>query len=163
MDFQKIKEEIKNNPVCFLYLVKPDNKFKIIIKGDRQSEVKEKLVEIYNDNPNKFGPDDYFILAKLTFHTGQKLAQGGPLSVIFHHYAVDNNTLKNTMYIKNYKYKKLHSVIGGTVWFSKKWLEEFGWSYEYIDNLINRLITGKETLNLMITNNYHPKFTKKLK
>ena len=89
------------------------------------------------------------------------MAQGGPLSAIFTAYAIDNNKLTNTMEIKNYKYKQHHKFIVGPVWFGKKYLEEFGFNYEYLDNIVDKLVSGKVKLNTMITNDYHPKFTKK--
>jgi hypothetical protein len=155
----EIKKEIKSKPICFVYQIK-SKKFKLVIKADKKSEAKKDLLNLINKK--KIKPDDYFILMKLTFHSGTRFGQAGVLAAVLSVYKVEDGILKNMMNVKDEKYDYVGRNMIGPVWFKKYWLEENGWSYKYLDNIVNRLITGKANIIKIAPTSYNAEFLKKI-
>lgn len=151
----EIKKEIKNNPICLIYHIK-SKKYKIVVKADKKSEAKNELIKLINKK--KIKNDGYFLLLKLTFHTGTSFGQGGVLSAVLSAYGIENGILKNVNNIDNKDFWQVGLNMVGPVWFKKKWLEDFGWSYKYLDNIIEKLIMGKAKINKIGATIYNVEF-----
>ena len=149
----EIKEQIKSNPISWVYKITSANDYKLVFKTNGKNEAKQKIKEIYGDK--KLDDSTYFIICKITFHSGTKFAQGGPIATNFDAYVFDDNKLINVMKIESNAYTKLENI-KGIVWFDKLFLEKKGWDYKYIDNIIKKLIKGNFTLIQKTV--YHVKF-----
>lgn len=152
----EIKKNIKENPRTFVYSVSPSKKIKMIIKTDGKKEAKDKLIKMINKK--KVKTDGYFMLLKITSHTGTKWGQGGPIAVIIDLYYIYDNKLKNVNSPPALKFKKEGGVMTGAVWFTKLFLETHGWNYNYLDNIISRLVNGKSILEKLATIKYNVEF-----
>ena len=151
-----IKEQIKTKPISFVYKVSSPTDFKLIFKTNGKNESKQKIKEKYFNK--KLDESTYFIICKITFHSGKKFSQGGPIAANFDVYALENNKpnkLVNIMKAESNKFTHLENI-KGIVWFDKLFLEKKGWDYKYIDNIIKKLIKGK--LVLIQRTLYHVKF-----
>lgn len=151
----EIKKSIKENLRTFIYYVDAKKNINMIIKANGKNEAKNKLIELINNH--KVKTDGYFLLLKITSHTGTKWGHGGPIVVLIDLYYVYDYLLKNVNVPPSLKYKK-GCVMTGAVWFTKYFLENKGWKYEYIDNIVNRLVSGKSILEKLLTTEYHVKF-----
>lgn len=136
--YENIRDKLKKNKYI-IYLVK-NNNFKLILK---HSGTKKELIDILVNKYKKEFHNNHFICYKFSFHTGTKPLQGGPLSVSI-------SSLKNEI-VNN---KNIH----GKVWFQRKYLEKFGWSDLYLDNMTKKLITGKVDLLPLVVNMYNVYF-----
>ena len=163
-NIEDIKKYIKEMGTTLLYKVnQKDKTYMLIDKGNGKKELTNKLINLLSSNKIEYTEDDYFVITKLTFHSGDKLGEGGVIACLITNYAVYNGKLTNTMDIPNYKYKKLHKDASGSVWFGEKYLEKFGFTYEYVNNIINKISNGNIKLNKLIPNDYYPNFVKDLK
>jgi hypothetical protein len=151
----EIKKEIKNKPICFVYQIK-SKKFKLVVNANKKSEAKYNLLELINQRKIKTG--DYFILMKLTIHPGTQIGQGGVLAAVLSVYKVEDGILKNMMNVKDEKYDYVGRNMICPVWFKKYWLEENGWSYKYLDNIIDKLITEKVVIKKIAPTAYNVNF-----
>jgi hypothetical protein len=152
----EIKKSIKDNLRTFIYYIDAKKNINMIIKANGKNEAKNKLIELINNH--KVKTDGYFMLLKITSHTGTKWGHGGLIVVLIDLYYVHDYILKNVNVPPALKYKKEGSVMTGAVWFTKYFLETKGWNYEYIDNIVNRLTSGKSILEKLLTTEYHVKF-----
>jgi hypothetical protein len=153
-DYQEIKKNIKSEKVCFVYEINlNNNKFALILKSNNKSGAKNKLRQITPKNSN----DYFYIILKLTFHTGTKFGQGGVIAAVLSSYLLENNVLKNILNINDKKYNYIKDNIIGPVWFTKNFIEKNGWNYNYLDNIIQKLISKK--VNIKGVTLYHVKFT----
>lgn len=152
-DLTIIKKEIKQNPLCYVYKISK-NKYKLIMKTDGKNEAKEKIEGKYKTG--------YFIITKIVFHTGIKFGQKGPISVVFNAYGFIDNSLK----LKNLSQTQIHEPYQkeirdnmiGPVWFDKTFLEKKGWNYNYINNIVEKLVIGNKSIKPL--NTYHVHFEK---
>ena len=151
-DIQIIKSNIKSEPVCFLYKISTKNDYKLIINSDGKNEAKQLLKEKYEKKTNV---KDYFILCKLTFHTGTKHGQGGPIAANFSVYTIEDGIVKNIIKSNDDNLTKLGNNMIGTIWFTKKFLEEKNWNKNYLNNIIEKLITNKAKITKLVVNKYH--------
>jgi hypothetical protein len=145
-DINTIKKEIKENPICFVYKIH-NNKAKLIIKTYGKNDAKNELKD-YKNRTNS-----YFIIAKIFFHSGQKFGQKGPISVLFNAYIFIDDKLKNIANINDYP--NIRDNMIGPVWFDKIFLEKKGWNNNYIDTIIEKLITGKKKIIPLNIYNVH--------
>ena len=140
-----VKKSIKSNPRCFIYRVLPNNNFNLIGETNGKNDAKEFISSNYDDDK------EFFIVAKIVFHTAKKFGQAGPFAVHFDLYKITNNKLVNLKYEKS----KLNRM-KGAIWFSLKFIEKKGWSNKYIDNIISKLLNSN--IVLMPEMLYHVEF-----
>lgn len=148
-----IKNQIQSNPLSWVYKITSPNDYKLVFKTNGKNESKNKIKEKYGNK--KLENTTYFIVCKLTFHSGTKFAQGGPIAANFDVYAFVDNKLENIMNVSSNKFKQMENI-KGIVWFDKLYLEKKGWDYKYVDNIIKKLIKGN--IVLMQKTVYHVKF-----
>jgi hypothetical protein len=128
-NYEELKNELKNKSRAFVYYVKPNNDVSLIVKAKDKKEAKKELT---NKLKNKEEMPGYFLFLRITFHKGNKPLQGGPLAVLVKTYEfIDGKVKANT--------SKKYSGLTGPVWFGKDFLEEEGWSYEYLDVIVKLL------------------------
>ena len=136
-NYDELKKELRNKNRAFVYHINPKKDVSLIIKAKDKKEAKSKL---QNKLKKKKEMPGYFLFLRITFHTGTKFAQGGKLAVLVTPYQYINNKLvKNT--------SKDFFFLTGPVWFGDGFLEEEGWSYEYLDNIVKLLAKGKVKLS----------------
>jgi hypothetical protein len=150
----EIKDEIKSKPLSWVYKITSPNDYKLVFKTNGKNESKNKIKEKYGNK--KLDHSIYFIVCKITFHSGTKFAQGGPVAANFDVYAFIDGKLTNILNDSSNKYKHVENI-KGVVWFDKLFLEKRGWDYKYVDNIIEKLIKGNFVL--MQKTVYHVKFT----
>jgi hypothetical protein len=143
--YNNIRDELKSNPVCFIYKINQNNDFVLINKANSKRESKEILKNV-SINKDKY----FFIIIKLTFHRGpndssskMSFLQPGKVKANLYTYKFINNVLTNIADIKPYSY------MSGPIWFSKAFLEKYNWSYKYLDNIIKKVIDQKVKLSLI--------------
>jgi hypothetical protein len=148
--YENIRDELKNYKYI-IYSVE-DNEYKLILKF--KGTKKELLDKIETKFKNKIKKSNYyFICYKFSFHTGTQPLQGGPLSITINTFVFIDGQLKN-----GFTYDKKYKQINGKVWFQKKYLEKFGWNYNYLDNMSKKLISGKINLTPLVVNMYNVDF-----
>ena len=123
MKFETIKDRIKNGDQYFLYNLKPD-KPSLIAKGKTKTEVKQQLKIKVNKNPEKYS-NALCVLMYFEFRVPDNRFTFGDLLIHLH----------------NYKITETKSIRGeretvGYVYFEKEFLEEEGFSYTYLRNII---------------------------
>ena len=124
-DFKKIKDKLKKHYRYFWYLGNP-GKVTLMAKGKTRREAKKSIYDKVNSKPNRFRGRD-LIFIQLGFHSGKKILQGGPISANISVFKV-NDKLK----IRD------NSDVGqiGNVWFTKFYLERWGWDYNYLKKIV---------------------------
>ena len=120
LDYQTIKEELKKKDIIYWY----DKNGKLLLSGNSKSKTKEKI--------KKLKIEGIIYRLHITFHTGSKGWQGGPIAVNVALFEKDINNVKKNLEKENF-YKN------GSVWFSKKMLESRGWNNKYLDLIIYKL------------------------
>ena len=137
-----IRDNIKLNPICFIYKINK-KEFKLIINTNGKKDAKDKIYKTKDYNE-----DYYYIIIKLTFHTNDMLYLKASLDI----YKFNNNIFKNMGNTSPY-----HNM-SGPVWFSKKFLEKYNWNNKYLDNIVKKVINGKVELSLIGTTKYEIEF-----
>lgn len=74
-NIDEIKKNIKDNLRTFIYYIDAKKNINMIIKANGKKEAKNKLIELINNH--KVKTDGYFLLLKITFHTGTVWWKGG--------------------------------------------------------------------------------------
>ena len=143
--YEEIRDELKKNRYV-IYKVennKPELAFKF---NGKKSELKEKLIKKYS---KKNTPTMFFVCFKFSFHTGTKQFQGGPVAVELSTYAFIDNELRDGYYkdeiCKRFIYK---------VWFSRGFLESFGWKDEYLQKIVTVILANKFKMSPLVTISY---------
>jgi hypothetical protein len=148
-DFKKIKSKLKKHYRYFWYLGSP-SKVTLVAKGKKRREAKKSIYDKVNRKPDKFkGRDLIFIY--LGFYSGKKILEGGQMSANISIFNV-NDKLK----IRD------NSDAGqaGSVWFTKNYLQIWGWDYNYLKKIVELVYFKKqELLPLAIT--YYSSIAKK--
>ena len=142
----EIKEQIKKKPICYVYKISSPTDFKLVFKTDGKNESKQKIKEKYGNK--QLNETDYFIIVKITFHTGTKFYQGGPIAANFDAYTFINKKLINIKKTDIKNFMLIQKNIIGIVWFDKTFIEKKGWTNNYLDNIIQKLIKGKTKLDI---------------
>ena len=91
---EEIKNQIKKSQVCFTYKISSPKEFKLVFKSDGKNQAYKQIKEKYNE-PEKLPDSTYFIIGKITFHSGKKFYQGGPIALNLNVVAFINNKLVN--------------------------------------------------------------------
>jgi hypothetical protein len=153
-ELAEIKEQIKKKNVCWGWKVSGPTDYKLILKTNGKNEAYKQIKAKYTE-PKKMDPDVYFIIGKITFHSGKKFGQAGPIAFNLDVVAFSDGKLFNVIKSSNTKYTHLKKL-KGVIWFDKIYLEKNGWSNNYLDNIIKKLIKGN--INIMQRMIYHVKF-----
>jgi hypothetical protein len=123
MKFEQIKERIKDGDQYFLYNLKPEKPY-LLVKGKTKTSLKNELKKKVIKNPEKY-KDTLCILMYFEFRVPDNQVIFGDLLVRVHRYLITEN-LKLEGEPKPFGY----------VYFYKDYLEENGWSYTYLRNII---------------------------
>ena len=121
MKYSEIKKEIKNN-LDFIFWC--DKKGKILVKGRETSKTLKDV--------SKLKYDGLLYKLYLSFHTGDKVDQGGVIAINTVEYDKDGSEIKPT---KN-------SDKSGKFWIKKDYLERNGWKELYI-KVIGKKVSSK--------------------
>lgn len=122
MKFDKIKEKIKNGKQYFLFNMKPDKPY-LLVKGKTKRELKDNLKKKVIKNPEKYR-DSKCILMFFEFRKPDNRFTFGDLLI----------------HVQRFKITKELAFEGekrpfGHVFFEKEFLEEEGFSYNYLRNI----------------------------
>ena len=124
-DFKKIKGKLKKNFRYFWYFANK-KKVSLIVKAKTRKEAKTLVYKKIKAKPDSFrGQDLVFIY--LGFHSGTQVLQGGPISANVSVFKV-NDKLKirsNSLPAQS-----------GEVWFTKYFIETWGWDYNYLKKIV---------------------------
>ena len=123
MKFEKIKEKIKNGDQYFLFNLKPEKPY-LLVKAKTKSECKTELKKKVIKNPEKYR-DSNCILLSFKFQVPDNRFTVGDL-------LVNVQRIKITKDLKLDGEKKAVDY----VYFKKDYLEEEGWNYNYLRNII---------------------------
>jgi hypothetical protein len=141
IDFEKIKQEILNNPTYFLYqLTKTKEIF--LCKGSSKTEVKEKLAEKVAASSDKLKKCD-LVLLYITFQEADNEFIFGDLLVRIVHYKLENSKIVGI----NEDHTKY-------VWFPKKYIEIHGWNKDYLKQIAKVVNQGKVEFNILSMPSY---------
>ena len=154
-ELDKIKGQIKAKQVCWTWKISSPKDWVLVARSDGKNQAYAELKAKYTE-PEKMDPNVYFIIGKITFHSGKKLGQAGPIALNLNVVAFIDGKLTNVVKTSNPKYDHLKNL-KGVIWFDKTYLEKNGWSNGYLDNIIKKLIKGN--IVLMQRMIYHVKFT----
>lgn len=140
--WKDIVNEIKQRGKEFLFLLKK-KKGILVAKGFSGKEVQQKLNEKINNNKEKY--------------EGQKILRASivfkrpPGFMVFGHLLI----MIEEFIIKNSKLKRIYTEgMHGPIWFTKPWLELNKWSYDYLENIINKLASGQVKIGGIDANMY---------
>ena len=118
-EYDEIKNLIKESGRLIYWF---DSNNKLLVVDSSKTSSKHKIIK------KKY--EGLLYRLSITFHTGTKVGQGGPLSIscrVF--YLKDNNITKSTEKNKE-----------GTIWFEKKWLERKGeWNEKWLEMIVKKL------------------------
>jgi hypothetical protein len=119
--YETIRDSIReSNRLIFWY----DSKGKLLVVDSSKSSSRKKLLK------TKYNGKLYRL--SITFHTGNKLGQGGPVAVHCRTFEIDNKVIT-----------KINEKQNGIVWFGRKWLEtRRKWDEIWLDIIIEQLIEG---------------------
>lgn len=116
--YDKIRDSIKESGKLIYWY---DSNGKLLVTDSSKSSSRKKLLK------TKYSGDLFRL--SITFHTGKKIGQGGPI-------AVHCRTFK----IEDSKIVKISGYKNGIVWFDKKWLEvEREWDESWLSIIVKKL------------------------
>lgn len=153
-ELAEIKEQIKAKNICWVWKVSSQTDYKLILSTDGKNLAYKQIKAKYTE-PEKLEPNVYFLIGKITFHSGKKFGQAGPIAFNLNVVTFSNGKLFNVIKSSDPKYSHLKNL-KGVIWFDKTYLEKNGWSDNYLDNIIKKLIKGN--INVMQRMVYHVKF-----
>jgi hypothetical protein len=142
-----LKDKIKDDYKYYTYKIENKN-IKLIFKSLSINDTKDEIKEKYLDNSN-----NWFIVCKISTHRGIGFNQGGPVCLTSNIYIINNNKLINPVRHNNDEYEKYYYMTG-QIWFTEKYLEKNGWTIEYINDIVNKLVLGKKKISKKETTIY---------
>jgi hypothetical protein len=108
-----IKNDIKKSgKLCYWF----DHSGNNILTGNNKNITTNQMMKL----DKKEGVYYRFII---TFHTGKKPGQGGPIGVKVQEWKQDDT------------FHKVHGYKNGIIWFDRNYLERMGWKDNYIDKI----------------------------
>lgn len=122
-DIRDIKKELKNGDLVYWY----NTDSKLVLSGDTKISTLKELNKKNLKNGTKL------IRLVISFHSGEKIGQGGPIAVNSKLFEVMDNKVK-----KN----KWGDKLIGYVWFGLNFLERTGWKKYFMTDIINKLNSG---------------------
>lgn len=126
-DISEIKKEIKESKKLVYWYQESSPKPKLILTGDSKKKTKSKIERANIKDGQKF------IRLSISFHTGQKIGQGGKIAIKTNTYIVENKSLKRKNWDEN---------INGEVWFPDEFLDRSGWKEYFFDNIAFKVNNG---------------------
>jgi len=123
-NYLEIREKLREGPLVYWY----DDKGKLLLKGKSKNETKKQV--------KKLKYDGLLIRLNITFHTGIKGHQGGPIAVRVKLFEKEGTKM-------SHKVDDEFEQMNGRVWFPLKFLETSGWRDRYLDLIILKLLKGK--------------------
>ena len=134
-DFKKIKSKLKTKERYFWFLGSP-NKVTLLVKEKKRREAKRSIYDKVNNKPDRYkGRDLIFIY--LSFHSGKKILEGGKIAANISVFKV-NDKLK----IRGNN----DPGQAGSVWFTKYYLQIWGWDYNYLKKIVELVYFKKQVL-----------------
>jgi len=122
--YLKIKKSIKEGPLVYWY----DDKGELLLKGKSKNETKKQV--------KKLSYEGILFRLNITFHTGKKGFQGGPIAVRVKVFEKKGNKL-------THKIKGDFYQMNGKVWFLLNFILTSKWRERYLDIIILKLLEGK--------------------
>lgn len=120
--YERIKNSIKESGKLIYWY---SDKGKLLVTDSSKSASRKKLLK------TKY--EGYLYRFSITFHTGKKYMQGGPLAVNVRYFNVEDGKIK----------KITGEGKNGTIWFKKEWLEaKRKWQDKWLDMIILSLNEG---------------------
>lgn len=126
-DFNEIKKSIKESGKLIYWF---DNNGNIILIDSDKNGSKKKVTKMKNIEGALFR-------LNITFHSGDKPGQGGPLAVNVRTFEKENNTIIAKAGYKN-----------GTIWFDRTYIERNGWNEKYMK--MTYMIVTRKTFEFKI-------------
>jgi hypothetical protein len=123
-NYLEIREKLREGPLVYWY----DDKGKLLLKGKSKNETKKQV--------KKLKYDGLLIRLNITFHTGIKGHQGGPIAVRVKLFEKKGNKL-------THKIKGDYTYMNGRVWFKLIFILTSKWRERYLDLIIYQLLKGK--------------------
>jgi hypothetical protein len=121
MKYEQIRDSIKQSGRTIFWY---DSNGKLLVVDSSKNKSRKKLLQ------TKYKGLVYRL--SITFHTGNKLGQGGPLAVRCVKFNIDNSIIN-----------KIKDEQNGIFWFDKKWLEiQRKWNEKWLNLIILKLIKG---------------------
>ena len=131
--YDKIRDTIKESGKLIYWY---DSNGKLLVTDSSKSASRKKLLKTkYEGN---------LFRLSITFHTGKKVGQGGPIAVHCRTFNLEkNDSVKTIVKVPGYK--------NGIVWFDKKWLEvEREWDETWLKIIVKKLM-GNLKFGIAIT------------
>ncbi len=122
-DIQDIKKELKNGDLVYWY----DTDSKLILSGGSKISTQKEL------NKKKLKNGTKLIRLAISFHSGDKIGQGGPIAVNSKLFEIIDGKVKKIEWIDN---------LIGYIWFGQNYLERTGWKNYFLTKIINKLNGG---------------------
>lgn len=141
-----IKTKIKKESNNYWFYVTPKKSI-LIAKGNSKSEAKNIVKEKIKNKPDKYKGQ---ILRRLfiNFHNEKKILSSGTLRILVTNYKIINGKLKE-IFLEGK---------GGPVWFTKEWLNWYGWNKKYIVKITEDLRKNKTKISGIGSNMYDREF-----
>lgn len=119
-DIQDIKKELKNGDLVYWY----DTDSKLILSGGSKISTQKEL------NKKKLKNGTKLIRLAISFHSGDKIGQGGPIAVNSKLFEVNDSKINKIEWRDN---------LIGYIWFGQNYLERTGWKSYFLTKIINKL------------------------
>jgi hypothetical protein len=121
-NYDDIKKEIKESGKLIYWY---SDKGKLLVTDSSKSASRKKLLK------TKY--EGYLYRFSITFHTGKKYMQGGPLAVNVRYFNVEDGKIK----------KITGEGQNGTIWFKKEWLEaQTKWENRWLERIVSKMMKG---------------------
>ena len=143
-----IKKQIKEKESKQYWFLITPSKSVLIAKGNSKKETKNIVKEKIKKKPNKY-ENKIIRIFELKFRNEKDTTiNSGTILILIDNYKVINNKLKN------------FQVKGkaGLVWFTKEWLNWYGWNKKYIVKMSEDLRKNKVSISSIGTNRYDREF-----
>ena len=143
-----IKKQIKEKESKYYWFLITPSKSVLIAKGNSKKETKNIVKEKIKKKPSKY-ENKIIRIFELKFRNEKDTTiNSGTILILIDNYKVINNKLKN------------FQVKGkaGPVWFTKEWLNWYGWNKKYIVKMSEDLRKNKVSISSIGTNRYDREF-----
>jgi hypothetical protein len=116
-DYNQIKKNIINSNKLVYWF---NSNYDLLLVKNNKSQSNKLIKQIkYNGN---------LIRLSISFHTGTKKGQGGPIAVHITQYEKNNLNIIKILELPN-----------GIIWFNKNFLERLGWNEKYLYVILKKL------------------------
>ena len=149
---KEIKKMINRNDRVLWFHIKKKNAT-LVAKGKTKKEAKTQLIKKINAKPNKYIDSRLWRMHISTHDRANKKSHKKPIfgdvQIILRHYTVKE--YKDHLKIKSaYEPGK-----GGSIWFTKEWLEYNKWNKKYIMKILKKTIASKKKILKLTAPNWY--------